>query len=152
LKLRRVSILGASVGGIVDIVSSVVFAMPVLVFAMMRIDRTHIPKDQLTAAATAAIQHDPSLMVAGFFAGSAGSLLGGYIAALIAKHDETLNGAFSAWLCVATGIIGWNVVAADVPILNHLLGFVVSPAVGALGGYMRHFQKQFASKNLRASG
>ena len=150
--MRRLSILGVLVGGVVDIVSTNVFALPLFVFALMGIDRSHVAKDQLASAATAAIQHDPSLMIAGFFVGVAGSLLGGYISALIAKHDETLNGGFSAWLCVAIGIFGWRSGAASMPVAYHLLGFVLSPAVGALGGYFRLFQKQLSSNKLHASG
>jgi len=150
--LKRISILGVLVGGIVDIVSTNIFAIPLFMFAIMRIDRTHISKDQLATAATAAVQHDPSLQVAGFFVGIAGSMLGGYIAALIAKRDETLNGAFSAWLCVVIGIFGWTLGAASVPVVYHLLGFVLSPAAGALGGYFRLFQGQLTSNRLNASG
>jgi len=138
--LKRVSILGVLVGGIVDIVSTNVFVIPLFIFAVLGLDRTHIAKGQLGAAAIAAMQHDPSLLIAGFFVGVGGSMLAGYVAALIAKHDETLNGALSAWLCVAIGIFGWSLGAASLPVAYHLLGFVLSPAAGALGGYLRLFQ------------
>ena len=150
--MSKLSILGVLVGGVVDIVSTSIFAVPLFIFAMMGIDPTHVAKDQLVSAATASMQHDPSLLFAGFFVGVAGSLLGGYVAALIAKHDETLNGASSAWLCVAIGVFGWRIGAASTPVAYHLLGFVLSPAVGALGGYFRLFQRELTSDKLHASG
>ena len=150
--MKRVSILGVLVGGVVDIVSTNVFTFPVMVFAIMRIDSSHIPKAQLTTAMMTLMRTDASLMIAAFFAGFAGSLLAGYVAAAIAKHDETFNGTLSAWLCVALGIYGWKVTGTTVPTLYHLSGFVMSPAIGALGGYGRLLQRQLASRKLHASG
>jgi hypothetical protein len=33
--------------------------------------------------------------------GTVGSIIGGYVGAWLAGHDETLNGALSSWLCLA---------------------------------------------------
>ncbi len=150
--MKKLSILGAFVGGIVDIVSTNVLAPPLVVIAMTRLDWTHMSKDQVTAAVTTSMQSDLSLMIAGFFVGVAGSLLGGYVAAVIAKHDEALNGAISAWLCVTIGMFGWALGAAKVPVIYHLSAFVLSPAFGALGGYIRVLQKELTSNKHHASG
>ena len=64
-------------------------------------------------------------------------VLGGYLAARVAKRGEVLNGALSAYFCVGLGIYGMAVGQAAVPVWQHLVSFVASPALGALGGYLR---------------
>jgi hypothetical protein len=63
------------------------------------------------------------------------SVLGGFHAAWIAKHHEILNGAASSFLCIAMGLYS---LAGKTPVDGfHIALPVVSPALGALGGYLR---------------
>ena len=71
------------------------------------------------------------------------SILGGYVAAWLAKHDELLNGALSAWLCIAFGIAAFGAsVRGGTPVWEVILGELASPALGLLGGYFRAAQKR----------
>jgi hypothetical protein len=89
--------------GIVDVVTSVVVGIPFAFFAMSRLDLAHTPKDQIGSTITAAIHGNTFLYVAQVLVGLCCSLLGGYVAAWLAKHDESLNGTLSSFLCVSLG-------------------------------------------------
>jgi hypothetical protein len=67
--------------------------------------------------------------------------LGGYISARIAKHDEILNGALAAWLCVGSGIYGMITQFSSGSRWEHLAALIFSPLLAALGGYLRLRQK-----------
>jgi hypothetical protein len=72
--------------------------------------------------------------------GSICSVLGGYVSARIAKRYEVLNGGLSSILCVASGVYSMiNGSAAGHPWL-HLIYLPLSPALGALGGFLRSLQ------------
>jgi hypothetical protein len=64
------------------------------------------------------------------------SVLGGYVAARIAKRGELLNGALSAYLCIGVGVYGMIAGHSAIPLWQHLVAFVGSPILGALGGYL----------------
>jgi putative membrane protein (TIGR04086 family) len=73
--------------------------------------------------------------------GLACSVLGGYVAAWLAKHDELLNGGLSSLLCAAIGIYsiasGKDSHAPSVQVLM----LISAPVCGFLGGYLRLRQR-----------
>ena len=138
--MKTVSLGGMIVGGIVDIVSTGIFALPLTIYLMMKFNLLLVPPDQMQTAMAAAIHSSLILLVVQYLPGTAGSILGGYAAALIAARSELLNGALSAFLCVAIGIYAWINIKIPVPAYQHVLGFVLSPALGMLGGYCRLVQ------------
>jgi hypothetical protein len=69
------------------------------------------------------------------------SVLGGYVSARIAKHDEVLNGALSAILCVGIGVYAVLSGSAASHLGLHLVFLPLSPALGALGGYLSSRRK-----------
>jgi hypothetical protein len=64
------------------------------------------------------------------------SVLGGYVSARIAKHDEILNGALSSILCIGFGVYALLGGGAAGHSALHLIFLPLSPALGALGGYL----------------
>jgi hypothetical protein len=143
--MERLSVKGVLIGAIVDVVTSVMMGIPFAVYATLRLDLAHIPKDQIGPATTAAIHGSTGLYLAELLVGCACSVLGGYVAAWLAKHDELLNGALSSFLCVALGIFtissgkDWNALWVQ------LLMLVASPLLGLLGGFLRLTQKRARS-------
>ncbi len=137
--MKKFSILGIVVGGISDIVLTNILAIPLLIFVLTT--RVHytpsMSSQQLTSALTQALMGDPGLFAVQFLLGSLCSIFAGYLAAWIAKHNELLNGSLSAWLCVASGICGLAIQADTAPWFLTLIGFLLSPALGLLGGYLR---------------
>jgi hypothetical protein len=134
--MTRLSIKGAVIGGIVDVVASGILGVPLAVVALARVDGSHLPREQASAAIVALIHTDPALRAAQLLLGGLCSVLGGYLAAWIAKQGEILNGAASSFLCIALG--GYSLVAGKTPVdAFHAALLVVAPALGALGGYLR---------------
>jgi hypothetical protein len=86
------------------------------------------------------ISSDPSLVATMMVFGALASVLGGYTAAWIAGRSHLLIGALSAYLCTAIGIVSLLHGTAGVSLVQHLGGFVLSPALGLLGGYLRSLQ------------
>lgn len=139
--MAKISFKGVVVGGIVDIVATNIFGIPLVAYAMRNIEVAHTPKDQLTAAVIASLHASPGLATAQFLIGTACSVLGGYVAAWLARHDERLNGALSAWLCIASGLYGTATMhGTPGTIWLQLADFVLAPAAGLVGGYLRHLQ------------
>jgi hypothetical protein len=86
----------------------------------------HLPKAQAPEALSAALAAPfPHwwLLIGGCLC----SILGGYVAAWLAKHDELLNGALSAWLCIAFGIAAFGAsVRGGTPVWEVILGELAS--------------------------
>ena len=137
--MKKLSILGIVVGGISDIVLTNILAIPLLVFVL--VTRVHytpaMSSQQLTDALTNGLMGDPMLFAVQLLLGSLCSIFAGYLAAWIAKHNELLNGSLSAWLCVASGICSLVIKLDSAPWFLTLIGFILSPALGLLGGYLR---------------
>jgi hypothetical protein len=149
--MKKVSIVGVLVGGITDIVSTFVLAIPLMVYVGLNVASVHTPKNQIHSATMAAM-HGIVPMIMSFLAGTLGSVIGGYVAARIAKHDELLNGALSSYLCMAEGV--YAVLAgttSQIPLYQQIIGFLGSPALGLLGGWLRVVQQRSKIKPLTAN-
>ena len=146
--MRRISILGVAVGGTVDIVATNLTAVPVIIYASAQIGLLEIPQAQQSAALMAYLKGNFALYAALTILGCLCSILGGYVAALIARRAEILNGAASAFLCVGLGI--WSMVQGteQVPTWLHILLLPLSPVLGALGGYLRVISTSGAAQQV----
>ena len=77
--------------------------MPVVIYVMVKHDLLHAPNG---SAAIASLIHSSAWLYGlQLTIGLGCSVLGGYVAAWIAKHDEPLNGLLSSFLCAAIGSI-----------------------------------------------
>jgi len=130
----KISIKGVLVGGIVDIVTSSILAIPLIVVLVARANISALPKAQQTPVLTAAMHDSPMFFFTGLIAGSLASILGGYVAARIAKSEALLNGALSSWLCIASGIYSMLGKSDSMTPTQHALYLLASPVLGALGG------------------
>jgi hypothetical protein len=136
----RVSILGVVIGGVTDVVSSSLLAVPVAIYAMVKYDLLHAPDGP--AAIASPIRSSAWLYGLQLTIGLGCSVLGGYVAAWIAKHDELLNGLLSSFLCTAIGLysafLGKDSMAVPVKIFL----MIAAAAAALLGGYLRQSQKR----------
>lgn len=139
--MRRLSVKGVVLGGIVDIVATWILSIPLLVVASAQLHLTQLSASERTAALMKAMGPGSSFYLIGLVLGGACSALGGYVAARIARREERLNGAFSAWLCMASGLYSWWTGTYAATTLAHLTYLVLSPVLGALGGYLRERTK-----------
>jgi hypothetical protein len=143
--MNKVSWKGFIIGGIVDVVLTNVLAIPVMVYAIAGLMPARLPPDRLQATLQLVIQTDPKYHFPLLAIGVACSIFGGYVAARIAKHDEVLNGALSAWLCIAAEIVGLLLPNGIVRRGEALLFLPLSPILGAIGGYFQQRLKMRAA-------
>ena len=130
--MSKVSLKGVLIGGVVDMVASVVLGLPFALYTTLKVDLSHTPNTQ--AAVTAAIHGNVPLYAAQLLVGLACSVLGGYVAAWLAKHDEWLNGALSSVLCVALSIYTISTGKDSNPHWLQVLLLMASPLLALLGG------------------
>jgi hypothetical protein len=136
--MRKLSLIGVLIGGITDIVATNILALPIIGYVMLtHADLAHLPSNQVAPAIVTALHASNPLNVLQILVGSVCSILGGYVGARVAKHDELLNGALTSVLCLAFGIYSLSGGSRSTSISLSLMSFVASPALGILGGYLR---------------
>jgi len=104
---------------------------------MSKVDLAHTPKEQLGSAIAAVSHATPGLYGTQLLLGLACSVLGGYVAAWLAKHDELLNGALSSFLWVLIGIYSIAAGKDSHALWVQILMLMSAPVCGFLGGYLR---------------
>lgn len=114
-------------GNIADIVATYVVILPSMIYFSVS---WGLPAAKLLKESTV-------LYVSYAILGGVCSVLGGYISARIARHDELLNGALSSILCVGGGMYAVISGGAADDLWMHLIFLPLSPALGALGGFLR---------------
>jgi hypothetical protein len=133
--MHRISLKGVIIGGIADILSTCVVALLVLIFIFIS-----SPAGDIRISNAQLLFESGAFKISSVIVGGLCSVLGGYVSARIAKHDEVLNGALSSILCVGFGLYALLTGdAADRSALEIVL-LPLSPALGALGGYLRSRQ------------
>jgi hypothetical protein len=139
--MGKISVKGVVLGGLTDAVSTNLICLPILTFSMIPLLLAHASTATATAAIAEVMRTGP-LHVVLTLLGCACSVLGGYVAASLAKHDELLNGALSSWLCLSIGIFTFrSATTAGSPLWEILLLEGAAPVAGLLGGYLRQLQK-----------
>lgn len=135
--MKKISPKAVLIGSVTDIVATNLVTFPFMIYVVATRNLASLPKDQVSTALLQAIQHDPILFSVQLLLGSLCSVLGGYVAARIAKQHEVRNGAFAAILCVIGGVYGLFVGSVSLPLWQYIAGLVASPALSGLGGYIR---------------
>lgn len=135
--MKNISIKGVIFGAVTDIASTNILAIPLMGYIIISYHLAELPKDQVSSALMQVLRSDPVLFSTQLLLGSFCSILGGYVAARIAKSNEITNGALAAFLCVGSGLYALFFTHSSMPIWQHLLGFILSPALSAFGGFLR---------------
>jgi hypothetical protein len=137
--MNRISVKAVVVGGVTDIVASVILPLPLIVY-LIATEVTGTPKEPLQAAVMTAIRANPLLYGLESLISLACSVLGGYVAARVAKHDEMLNGLLASFLPVALGVYSLAISKDSGPLLLPVLLLIASPLCSMLGGHLRLVQ------------
>jgi len=138
----KLSLKGVLVGGLVDVGTSVLFGLPFAIYEMTKVDLSHTPSAQASTALTQAIRSNVPLYIGQLLVGLACSVLGGYVAAWLAKHDELLNGGLSSFLCVALGIYTMASGKDSNALWVQILMLLASPVLALIGGDLMRRQRQ----------
>lgn len=124
--MKQVSFKGVTIGNVVDILATYAVVLPSMIYLAIS---SGLPAAQI-------VKENTALYLPYAVLGAACSVLGGYVSARVAKHDELLNGALSSILCVGGGIYALISGGAANDLWMHLIFLPLSPALGALGGYL----------------
>lgn len=146
--MRKLSVKGVLIGGVVDVVASVLLSLPFALCATLKVDLSHTPSSRASGVVAAAIHGNVPLYVAQLLVGLACSVLGGYVAAWLAKHDELLNGALSSVLCVGLGIYTISSGKASNPHWLQMLLLVASPVLALLGGGLMRWRRHRSTMQI----
>jgi hypothetical protein len=106
-----------------------------MALAIVHLDLMRLPEPEFQAALMRALSPGSVYYLIGLVLGGICAILGGYVAAHIAKHDQRLNGAVSAWLLVLLQTYNWAT-GGSPSVLAQIGNIVSSPVLGALGGYL----------------
>ncbi len=135
--MNKISVKGVLVGGVTDVVATVILTIPLIVY-MIATELTGSPTDE--AAVMAAIRANTLLYGLQSLLGLACSVLGGYVAARVARHDELLNGLLASFLSVAFGVYSLAAGKDSGASLLPVLLLFASPLCSGLGGHLRLVQ------------
>ena len=124
---KKVSVSGVITGSIAAVAGRTIvsFVAGVIIGILLAASGAEVPANTSYT--------NPLLMSLNFVVSSLFSILGGYIAAYIAKHDELLNGALSAFLPMLFVIC---TLFSD-PLYLGILTLIISPLLALFGGYLR---------------
>jgi hypothetical protein len=140
--MKRISAPAVLVGGLADVVTTFILELPLAVYMVVRFDLAHAPKGSQQSSMAAVMHSHPFLYSVQLLIGIGCSVLGGYVAGWLAKHDERLNGLLSSYLCILMGIYSIAVGKSGLPLWAHAILLAVSPALGWYGGYLRELQRR----------
>jgi hypothetical protein len=135
--MRKVSSKAVLIGGIVDVVLSSLFGVPFVIFVIAARGLARLPKSRMHHALVQAIHTTLTLFAIQLTIGMVCTIIGGFIAGRLAKHDQPLNGLLSSGVCVAIGLYSLAAgKAAESLLIQLLLLLVVTPFCGVIGGYL----------------
>jgi len=133
--IRQISVMAVVVSWIVDIVGTNVVALVFFLWAMLtrRVDPEAFTDQRKLMAS-------PDVFVTLLVVGIAVSVLAGYVAARMAGRAPLLHGLLSSIGGIAAGLLTLEKTLESTPPALVLLGFVIAPITGLLGGYveLRH--------------
>ena len=127
------SIIGVIVGAVTDIVATGVLST---LLVPSSVSTANLSGEEYQRAVERAMLDDPLLFTGQMLLGSACSILGGYLAARIARRQELLNGGLSSFLCLGLSIQALYVGKSLLPLWLHLAWLPITPALAVLGGYI----------------
>jgi hypothetical protein len=137
----KVSIAGVLIGGVVDVVSSLLAGIPFALYFASKVDPSQRVGPRASEALSAAMHANVALYSVDLVVGLICSALGGYVAAAIAKRNERLNGTLSCYLCVALGVALLLLGLDKDPRWLQLLLLIASPVLAFVGGDLRLRQR-----------
>jgi len=138
--MRRLAIRSIIVGGLVDVFASNFFGTISQVVVLLILSIRHTSLEDAPAATRVIVAGSALFFAAQLVIGALCSVLGGYIAARLARHDERLNGAFSSVLSVVSGIVVIAIGHNPEHFIQHVLILPLKPIFGYAGGYLRERQ------------
>ncbi|MBC7793096.1 MAG: hypothetical protein H7Z43_05270 [Clostridia bacterium] len=138
---------GILIGGITDVATSMLIYFILAIIVAVQLDPTGQPADVRGAAVVSAMNTSQSVTVASWILSYIATLLGGYVAARIAREQEVRVGALSSWTCLALGALVMASASSVMPRWQLALIVGSTPFIAGLGGYLRLRQRRSAGED-----
>lgn len=136
----RVSWKAVVVGGLTDGVATFLLMFAVAGYLSATL-RGRVADWAVPGVVGGMLEHDPAVQVITFLGGGLCTVLGGYVAAWIAGHDEQLNGALSSIVLLALGLVGLaSGRSSSSATLAQLGALLLTPVLAWTGGFLRALQ------------
>jgi MFS family permease len=134
--VRRIAIRSVIVGALIDWFTSSLLGAVSVVVVLLLLSIAHTDPDRTSGLVTTIVHGNPWYIAAQIVIAAGCSLVGGYIAARLTRHDARLNGALSSFLSV--GLILVSIVIGHDPqqLTLQILVLPVKPVLGFAGGYL----------------
>ena len=139
--MAKISFKGVIIGSITDIVSTSITSVPVVFYLVHSMTKAGMSKAEIHTTLLTTLRTDPFYLTLGLILGGLCSILGGYIAAKIAKENELVNGALASFLCVGSGLYSLYAGTSGQPWWLDLIEIVISIILATLGGYICRARK-----------
>ena len=136
--IKKISFKGVIIGSVVDVVGTNIFGMFLGIGIAIHYGLTKLPPAEMANQLKVLIEQSSTVAIFGMLVGGLFTVLGGYIAARIAKRNELLNGTLASFLCVFFALLA----VGSAPFGKVIIGVVVNPILGFIGGYLRLSQKR----------
>lgn len=133
----KLSIKGIVTGALADVLLSGALGAVLILYAASSHGLSRLPRGELQSAVADAIHASTWLYICQIVIGFGCSILGGYVAAGIAKNDRLLNGVLASWLCLAIGIVSLVSGKEVGSFAGHLALLAATPLAYWLGALIR---------------
>jgi hypothetical protein len=144
--MKRISLAAVIAGGVTDVAVSGIVGTPLVFYVIISRHLAGMPKAQMSAAMKAAIHSSPLLFSVQMTLGLLCSVLGAWVGARVARHDEVLNGLASMSLGTVVGIMDLASGKSSNPLwLQLVLMLILVPACGLLGGRLARKRRPAAA-------
>ena len=137
--LKKVSVLGVIIGSVVGVGGKTIVLLVIGTFIGILL-ASGGPANVNEIGYTNPYVFSITVLITSLF-----SILGGYIAAFIAKHNELLNGALSSFLAMMLAVCS----ISTEPLYLTMFYLITSPLFALLGGYLRLKQINRGSSTSR---
>jgi hypothetical protein len=146
--MRGLSLLAVIAGGVLDVALTSVLGILLAVYVIASRGWGHMPPDQLSRALVAVMREDRLLHTAQLAIGFGCSVLGGFVAAWIAKERKLYNGVLASWLCVGIGLFSQFPDFTLAAAVWRLVTIALTPVCYLAGAYLR--TKMWPSVTMKA--
>ncbi|MGC9991379.1 MAG: hypothetical protein ABSD52_03130 [Candidatus Cybelea sp.] len=134
--MSKRSLVGVLVGGVTNIVTANVLNLPIGIHVILTTGDLEMPPSVRKADYLDWLHAHPAVFAISLAIWAFSSVLGGFVAARIAKENEIAAGALSSWACIALAVNALVHGISGQPIWQFLLWVPGSPLLSALGGYV----------------
>jgi len=135
--MGKVSVKGVTLGAITDSISTVVVILLLMVYIIHSHKTAGMSHEKATIMLRELMRGNSLYYFLSRILGGICSVLGGYVSANIAKHDEVLNGALSSILCVGLGVYAIISGSHSDPLWQYTVLLLITPMLAAFGGFLR---------------